>query len=67
MLRMAGRVADGARLHGFCTKKYAEDVCMERIGLGLSQSGRKRENLEISGGGFVATGPDEEAVAKKIE
>ncbi len=67
MLRMAGRIADGARLHGFCTRKYIEETCMARIGLGLEASGRKRENLEISGGGFVATGKDEAAVAEKIE
>jgi probable F420-dependent oxidoreductase len=67
MLRMAGRVADGARLHGFCTRKYIEDTCMQRIASGLEAAGRKREHLEISGGGFLATGPDEAAVAKKIE
>jgi probable F420-dependent oxidoreductase len=67
MLRMAGRIADGARLHGFCTRKYAEDVCMARINAGLTASGCKREHMEISGGGFVATGPDEAAVAEKIE
>ena len=67
MLRMAGRVADGTRLHGFCTKKYAEEVCMARIALGLEQSGRARENLEISGGGFLAAGKDEAEVAEKFE
>jgi probable F420-dependent oxidoreductase len=67
MLRMAGRVADGARLHGFCTRKYIEDTCMARIGAGLEASGQKRENLEISGGGFIATGRDEAAVAERIE
>jgi alkanesulfonate monooxygenase SsuD/methylene tetrahydromethanopterin reductase-like flavin-dependent oxidoreductase (luciferase family) len=40
---------------------------MERISLGLEQSGRSRANLEISGGGFVATGKDEAEVAEKIE
>ena len=67
MLRMAGRIADGARLHGFCTRKYIEETCMARIGSGLETSGQKRENFEISGGGFVATGKDEAAVAEKIE
>lgn len=67
MLRMAGRVADGARLHGFCTRKYIEDVCMARINAGLEASGRERGHLEISGGGFVATGKDEAAVAERFE
>ncbi len=67
MLRMAGRVADGARLHGFCTRRYIEETCMARIATGLEASGQKRENLEISGGGFVATGKDEAAVAERME
>ena len=48
MLRMAGRIADGARLHGFCTRKYIEDVCMARIGAGLEAAGQKRENLALA-------------------
>jgi hypothetical protein len=34
---------------------------------GLSQSGRKRENFEVAGGGFIVTGPDEAALAKGRE
>lgn len=67
MLRMAGRVADGVRLHGFCTRKYIENVCMPRIEEGMGRSGRARESLEISGGGFIATGPDEAAVQAKLD
>jgi len=67
MLRMSGRVADGVRLHGFCTRKYIENVCMPRIEEGMAKSGRKREALEISGGGFIATGPDEAAVQEKLD
>ena len=40
---------------------------MARIALGLEQSGRARENLEISGGGFLAAGKDEAEVAEKFE
>lgn len=67
MLRMAGRVADGVRLHGFCTRKYIENVCMPKVEEGMAKSGRVRENLEISGGGFIATGPDEAAVKEKLD
>lgn len=67
MLRMAGRVADGVRLHGFCTRKYIENVCMPRIEEGMAKSGRTRESLEISGGGFICTGADEAAVQEKLD
>ena len=33
----------------------------------MARSGRQRENFEITGGGFVATGKDEEATAKAFE
>lgn len=67
MLRVGGRVADGVRLHSFCTKRYMEEVCMAHIAEGLTQSGRERKDIEIYGGGFVATGADEETVAKMID
>ena len=65
-LRLAGEVADGARLHAFCTRKYLEDAVLPRIAEGLAKSGKPRENFEITGGGFIATGADEEAVARAV-
>ena len=67
MLRLAGRHCDGVRLHAFCTRAYAERVVMPEIEKGLSQSGRKRENFEVTGGGFIVTGPDEATQAKGRE
>src|SRR5256885_11280918 len=40
---------------------------MPRIESGLAKAGRKRANYEISGGGFLATGPDDASVAKRFE
>ena len=40
---------------------------MPRLREGLAKSGRKREDYEISGGGFLATGPDDAAVAQRFE
>lgn len=67
MLKVAAEECDGVKLHGFCTRKYLIDVIMPRIEAGLAKTGRARENYEISGGGFLATGPDDEAVAKRFE
>lgn len=66
-LRLAGEVADGVRLHAFCTRKYLEEMVMPRLAEGWAKSGRTRENFEIYGGGFVATGATEEEVAKKVD
>ena len=66
-LALAGEVCDGVRLHGFCTRRYIDTVVMPRVREGMARSGRARERFEISGGGFIATGPDEAAVAKMVE
>ena len=40
---------------------------MPRIAAGLAKAGRSRSQYEISGGGFLATGPDDAAVARRFE
>src|SRR5262245_17272451 len=65
MLRLAGEICDGVRLHGFCTRRYLDDVVLRELRTGMARSGR--EHFEISGGGFIATGQDEETVAKMTE
>ncbi len=67
MLRLAGRVCDGVRLHGFCTRRYLEEVALPRVGEGLERAGRERQSFEIWGGGFVATGRDQAEVARALE
>ncbi len=67
MMKLAGRVCDGVRLHGFATRKYLEEVAMPNLRAGLSERGRDRSRFEIWGGGFVATGADEQAVAHQVE
>jgi probable F420-dependent oxidoreductase len=67
MLRLAGEVCDGVRLHGFCTRRYVDDVVLPEVRAGMGRSGRAREDFEISGGGFIATGPDDATVAKMLE
>ena len=67
MIKTAAEVADGIRLHGFCTAKYFEETINPRIESGLKAAGKKRRNFEVSGGGFIATGSDNEAVDKATE
>jgi alkanesulfonate monooxygenase SsuD/methylene tetrahydromethanopterin reductase-like flavin-dependent oxidoreductase (luciferase family) len=66
-LRLAGEVADGIRLHGFCTRRYLEEEITPRLREGMARTGRTREHFEITGGGFIATGADNDAVAKAFE
>ena len=67
MMKVAGEEYDGARLHPFCSRKYLENIVVPRLEAAMANVGRRRENFEISGGGFVATGADDEAVAKMVE
>ena len=67
MLKVAAEESDGAKLHIFCTRKYLENRIMPILSEGLSRTGRAREQFEISGGGFVVTGKDDEAVSKLFE
>jgi len=67
MMRLAGRVCDGVRLHGFATRRYLEHVAIPEIETGLAKAGRARQNFEVWGGGFIATGKDDAAVAKQLQ
>ena len=67
MIRLAGRVCDGVRLHGFATRKYIEEVALPSLYDGLEKSGRARPSFEVWGGGFVATAATEDALVKQAE
>ncbi len=67
MLKLSGEVCDGVRLHGFCTKRYLEEVAVPQIREGLAAAGRDRSTFEIWGGGFVATGRDSDEIHKAEE
>lgn len=67
MLRVSAEVSDGVRLHPFCTPKYFEQTVTPALDKGFAISGKARQHFEISGGGFIATGPDEDTVQKMAE
>jgi probable F420-dependent oxidoreductase len=67
MLKVAAEESDGAKLHGFCTRRYLENRIMPILSDGLAKSGRKREDFEISGGGFVVTGKDDAEVQQLFD
>jgi len=67
MMKVAAEECDGVKLHVFATRKYLEEAVMPVIDAGLASAGRRREHYEISGGGFLCTGPDDAAVARGFE
>jgi probable F420-dependent oxidoreductase len=67
MIRTTASVADGVRLHPFCTRRYLEEVVTPEIARGLARAGRPREAFEVCGGGFVITASDEAGLAEQRE
>jgi hypothetical protein len=67
MLRVAGEVCDGVRLHPLCSRRYLEEVALPRIEEGMERSGRRRGNFDVFGGGFVVTGAGAKTVAEGME
>jgi len=67
LLRLAGEVCDGVRLHVFATRKYVEEMALPEIRSGLKKAGRDRSNFEVWGGGFIVTGKDEAALVQERE
>lgn len=62
MLQVAGEVCDGVILHSFNTARYTRDVVLPNLELGARKAGRSVKDLDISGGGFIITGANEEEV-----
>jgi len=67
MIKVAAEACDGVKLHFFATRKYLEEAVLPVVHEALEKSGRLREHYEISGGGFLCTGPDDAAVAEQFE
>jgi len=67
MLKTAARVADSVRLHSFATREYLENVVRPMLDEELKAAGKSWEKFEVTGGGFVATGPDDASVRAAAE
>jgi probable F420-dependent oxidoreductase len=66
MTEVAGETCDGFLCHGFTTEQYLREVTIPALEAGLERSGRTLADFEISGPAFVATGANEEEMAKSI-
>jgi probable F420-dependent oxidoreductase len=61
-LETTATVSNGLRVHGFNTAEYLRDIVWPTVLDAAERAGRSLDDFEMIGGGFVASGPDEEAV-----
>jgi probable F420-dependent oxidoreductase len=68
MCRLAGELCEGFHVHPLHSRRYLQEVICPNIELGLTQSRRQRENIELSGSIFVIpTDNPEEAAIRESE
>ena len=60
--RVAGEVSDGLVLHTFTSAEYVRQVVQPNVRQGARRAGRNPDDVSISGGGFVVTGPNRTAI-----
>ena len=60
--QVAGEVADGLMLHSLTSPEYVRDVVRPALARGAERSGRDAEDITVSGGGFLITGPNKPAI-----
>jgi probable F420-dependent oxidoreductase len=66
MLEVAGEVADGVLLHPITTRRFVDEVTIPALERGWSKGGRTRADFAITGPRFVATGTNEDELARAI-
>ena len=61
MQKTAARLCGGVLAASFATRKYLEEECWSgrRSPPRLQARGKNFEHFEVTGGGFIATGPDD--------
>ena len=64
MSRLGGELCDGIRLHPIGTFAYTKGVVLPAIAAGAAKSGRTLADIDLVGAPFLATGRDEQEVAK---
>ena len=67
MLKVAGELCDGVLLHSFNTPLYTREVILPNIKKGAQKTGRSLDDIDISGGGFIVTGRNEEDLDEAIK
>lgn len=67
MCRLAGELCQGIRLHAFSTEAYVQQHVLPHLRRGLERSGRTLAEIDISGGGMIATGATQAKVDRAVD
>ncbi len=67
MLRVAGEVADGVRLHGTVTRRYMDEVAFPNLRRGAERAGRTLDDFQVSGGAFLVTAPNQAELEQALQ
>ncbi|MET0147448.1 MAG: TIGR03617 family F420-dependent LLM class oxidoreductase [Ilumatobacteraceae bacterium] len=67
MTEVAAEVGDGILLHGFTTRRYAEEVTLPALRAAREKVGRTLDDFEIRASPFVVCGTDEASRAADVE
>ncbi len=60
--RVAGEVCDGLVLHSLTSADYIRQVVQPNLAQGASRAGRGHADIQLSGGGFIVTGPNKASI-----
>jgi probable F420-dependent oxidoreductase len=66
MTRVAAEIADGMIMHPFSSEKFMREVTLPAIQVGLDKRGRTPADFELDYAPIIATGSDEESLARAI-
>lgn len=58
MLRLAGEICEGVRLHHFCSRRHLEGEVAQALARGVALRSSNLPPLDVSGGGFIVAGRD---------
>jgi probable F420-dependent oxidoreductase len=60
--RVAGEVSDGLMLHSLTSAEYVRQVVRPGLARGAERAGRDPSQMQVTGGGFIITGPDRSSI-----
>ena len=62
--QLAGELCEGFYIHGFHSAKYIQETVLPNLEKGLAKAGRKRDELSLITGTFIASGATRDEVEK---
>ena len=63
--RVAGEVCDGVSLHPLMSPEFLKQRILPPIAFGASRTGRDEKTVNLSGSGFIITGPNKSVIEER--